>query len=133
MAKPVSAKAWGSLHQLDPVAAGCDGEGAIGAPELAGVLDLEAGVPQALLGLGVVGGHDRGVPERRCGVSLGEDQVDLSAVVLQPADGVAEHVGRGDLLEAEQAPELDRAIGLIRRDLQRDVMEHGASISDRAS
>ena len=75
----------------------------------------------------------RGVPQRRCGVSLGEDQVDLGALALQPADGVAEHVGRRDLLEAEQAPELNRAIGLIRRDLQRDVMEHGASISDHAT
>jgi hypothetical protein len=57
-------------------------------------------------------------------VLLGEDQVDLCRVPLEPADGVTEHVGCGNLLEPEQAPELDRAIGLLRGDLQRDVVEH---------
>jgi hypothetical protein len=66
-------------------------------------------------------------------MALGEDQVDLGAVALEPADRVAEHVGRGDLLEAKQSPELDRAIGLAGRYLQRDVMEHAASISDASA
>ena len=117
-------------HQLDPVAAGRDGEGAVGAPELAGVLDLEARVPEPLLRLGVIRRDDGGVAEGRRGVALGEDQVDLGRVPLQPAHRVAEHIGRRHLLEPEQAPELDRAIGLVRRNLERDVVEHGASISD---
>jgi hypothetical protein len=51
-------------------------------------------------------------------VTLREDQVDLGPVSLQPADRVSEHVGGWDLLEAEQPPELDRAVGLLRRDLE---------------
>jgi hypothetical protein len=46
--------------------------------------------------------------------------------MLEPAHGVAEDVGGRDLLEAEQAPELDRAVGFLRRDLERDVVEHSA-------
>ena len=43
-----------SLHQLHPVTTRRDREGAVGAPELASVLDGEPGVAQPLLGLGVV-------------------------------------------------------------------------------
>jgi hypothetical protein len=108
----------------DAVPARRDREGAVGAPELAGVLDLEAGIPQPLLGLGViVRDHGRVAQDRRR-VALGQDQMDLCRVALEPADGVAEHIGRRDLLEAEQAPELSRAIRLLRRNFERDVMEH---------
>jgi hypothetical protein len=78
----------------------------------------------------MVGRHHGGVSERGSGVALGEDEVDLGAVVLEPANPVAEHLRGRDLLEAEQAPELNRAIGLIQRDLERDVVEHASSISD---
>ena len=57
---------------------------------------------------------------------LGEDQMDLGRVPLQPAHRVAEHICRRHLLEPEQAPELDGAIGLLRGDLERDVVEHAA-------
>ena len=96
----------GSRHELHAMAARGDREGTVRTPELAGVLDLEARVAEPLLGLGVIGRDHGGVPERRCGVALGEDQVDLRRVALEPADGVAEHVSGRDLLEAEQAPEL---------------------------
>jgi hypothetical protein len=36
------------------MAAGCDREGPVGAPELAGVFDLKAGVAKPLVRLGVV-------------------------------------------------------------------------------
>jgi hypothetical protein len=111
------------------VAAGRDREGAVGAPELARVLDLEAGVAEALLGLGMVGCHDGRMTEGGSGVCLSEDQVDLGSVALQPADRATEHVGGGNLLEAEQAPELDRAVGLLRRHLERDVMEHRSKLT----
>lgn len=101
-----------------------DREGTVRTPELAGVLDLEARVAKPLFGLGVIGRDHGGVPERRCSVALGEDQVDLRRIALEPADGVAEHVSGRDLLEAEQAPELSRSLRLLRRNFERDVMEH---------
>jgi len=100
------------------MAARGDREGPVSAPELTGVLDLEAGVAEALLRLGVVGRHDRRVAQRGGGVGLGEDQVNLGGVALEPPHRVAEHVGGGYLLEAEQAPELDGAIGFLGRDLE---------------
>jgi hypothetical protein len=46
---------------------------------LSGVFDLEAGLPQPLLGLRMIRRHDGGVAEHGSGVALGEDQVDLDA------------------------------------------------------
>jgi hypothetical protein len=92
-----------------------DRERAVRSPELSRVLDLKAGIPQPVLGLRVIGRDDGGVAEHGSGTALGEDQVDLGAIALQPADRVPERLGRVDLLEAKQASELDRAIGLVRR------------------
>src|SRR5689334_11656936 len=63
-------------------------------------------------------------------MALREDQVDLGAVALEPADRVSERLGRLDLLEADEAPELDGAVGLIRGHLDRDVLQHAARMSD---
>jgi hypothetical protein len=110
-----------------------DREGPIGPPELPGVLHLEAGVAQALLGFGMVGGHDSGMPEHGRCVPIGEDQVDLGAVVLKPPDPVAEHLRCGDLLEPDQPPELNGPVGLVRWDLERDVMQHAPKTKRRYS
>ena len=67
---------------------------------------------------------------RRGGSLASVHSADLGAVTLEPTDRVAERIGCGYLLEAEQSPELDRALDLAGRYLQRDVMEHAASISD---
>jgi len=68
--------------------------------------------------------HDGGVAEHGSGVALGEDQVDLGPLSLQPAHRISERLGRVDLLEAEQRPELDRAISLLRRNLEGDLLQH---------
>jgi hypothetical protein len=108
------------------MAARGDREGAVGAPELSGVLDLEAFVPEPLLRLGVIRGDHGGVPEHGSGVALGEDQVDLRSPSLQPADRAAEWLGRIDLLESEEPPELNGAVSLLRGNLERDVLEHSS-------
>jgi hypothetical protein len=61
-------------------------------------------------------------------VTLGQDQVDLGAVAVQPPDRVAESLGRFDLVEAEERPELDRSVHLLGRDLDGDVLKHGPRI-----
>ena len=111
--------------------AGCDDEGAVGAPELPHVLDDEVRIPQPLLRLGVIRRDDGGVAEDRRGVALGEDQVDLRSLALEPAHRIAQRLGGLDLLEPEQAPEIDHSIRLVRRHLEGHVLKHGPSISER--
>jgi hypothetical protein len=55
------------------MAAGCDREGPVGAPELTGVLDLKAGVAKPLLRLGVVRRDHGDVSEDGRRVPRGEE------------------------------------------------------------
>ena len=117
-----------SRHQLDPVPARGDREGAVGAPELARVLDLEAGSAEPLLRLGVVGDDDGGVAQHRRRVPLGEDDVDLGPLALDPEDRVPQLLRHLHGLEADQLPELDDALALAGRHLDRDVLEHAPKL-----
>jgi len=58
------------------------------------------------------------VAELRGGGFFGVDQVDLGSVALQPGDEGGDRLGSLRGLKAEQAPELDRAQDLIRRNLE---------------
>ena len=49
-------------------------------------------------------------------------------LALDPEDRVAELLGHLDRLEADQLPELDDALALAGRDLDRDVLEHGSKL-----
>ena len=110
-----------------------DREGAVRPPELTGVLDLEARVAEPLLRLSVVGSDDRRVPEERRGVALGEQQVDLGSLALEPTHRIAQSLRRIDLIESEQAPELDGSVGFIGRHLEGHVLEHARSESRAAN
>ena len=98
----------------------------------AAAFDLEAVLGQGREGALEVGDDDRGVAARRHRRRLGRHQVDLRPLAFEPGE-LAERGGRLDQLEAEQLPELDRALDLGGRDLDPDVVQHQNKRDSRAA
>ena len=73
-------------------------------------------------------GHDHGkvAPGRGNRLLLGH-QVDLGSPALQPGV-LAQARGRLDPLETEQGEELDRALDVLGRNLDADVVKHGGEV-----
>jgi hypothetical protein len=86
------------------MAAGCDREGPVGAPELAGFLDLKAGVAKPLLRLCVVRRDHGDVSQDGRRVPRGEDQVDL-----RTRAGIGLLYGFRDLFASQFASQTDSA------------------------
>lgn len=121
-ASPASPR-WGR-HQFDPVATWREHKCPPFAPELSCLLDLEAELGELAQRRVEIGRHQRRMAKHRGGCRLGQDQVDLGSLAVEPQDRVPERFGDGMGSEAERREQDAEAVGLGRIDLEGHVMKH---------
>src|SRR4051794_37634800 len=112
-------------HELDAVAGRVAHERARRAPVLVARLRMEARVAQCGERRVVVVDYDRVVAVRRHHGVVGQHQVHLGAIALDPRRAVGERRRRVDAAEADELVEAHTRVHVGTLDFDADVLKHG--------